>query len=91
VDGYNGEFLSGFFVENAPEYSEWVLVKRERLRSLMIRGLVQFSDHCVDKKEVGLGIQYTGKLLALEPWREESHRQMMLLLAWDGQTQAALA
>ncbi|HRV95677.1 MAG TPA: BTAD domain-containing putative transcriptional regulator, partial [Anaerolineae bacterium] len=31
------------------------------------------------------------RLLALEPWREEAHRYLMLLLARDGQRSAALA
>lgn len=91
VDGYSGEFLSGFFVEDAPEFSEWILVERERLHSLMLRGLVQLSEHFVERRDIRRGIQYAGKLLAVEPWREESHRQMMKLLAWDGQIQAALA
>lgn len=91
IDCYSGEFLTGFFVEDAPDFSEWVLMERERLRSLLIRGLVQLSDHYTNPKALGRGILYTGKLLALEPWREESHRQMMRLLAWDGQVQAALA
>lgn len=91
VDRYKGEFLTGFYVEEAPEFGEWVLIERERLRSLMIQGLVKLSEHHVERGETGHGILYTGKLLALEPWREESHRQMMRLLAWDGRIQAALA
>ena len=91
VDRYSGEFLTGFYVEDASEFSEWMLIERERLRSLMIQGLVRLSEHYVERGETGYGILYTGKLLALEPWREESHRQMMCLLAWDGQIQGALA
>lgn len=91
IDRYSGDFLTGFYVEETPEFSEWVLVERERLRSLMIKGLVRLTEHYVERREISHGILYTGKLLALEPWREESHRQMMRLLAWDGQAQAAIA
>ena len=34
---------------------------------------------------------YTHRLLALDPWREEAHQQLMLLLARSGQRSAALA
>ena len=91
IDCYNGDFLTGFYVEDAPEFSEWVLIEREHLRSLMIQGLVRLSEHYVKRGETSPGILYTGKLLTLEPWREESHRQMMRLLAWDGQIQGAIA
>ncbi len=91
IDRYSGDFLAGFYVDEAPEFSEWVLMERERLRSQMVRGLVQLSEHYVEHRETGHGILYTGKLLALEPWREELYRQMMRLLARDGQTQAAIA
>ena len=38
-----------------------------------------------------VAIDYTTRLLELEPWQEEGHRQMMLLLAVTGQRSAALA
>ena len=91
VDRYGGDLLTGFYVEEAPEFSEWVLIERERLRSLMLQGLVRLSEDYVERGDFVHGMLYTGKLLALEPWREESHRQMMRLLAWDGQIQAAIA
>ena len=36
------------------------------------------------------GLDYATRLLALEPWHEEVHQQMMLLLALSGQRSAAL-
>ncbi len=38
-----------------------------------------------------MGIHYVTRLLNLEPWREEAHRQLMQLLVWSGQRSAALA
>ncbi|MFN8445315.1 MAG: tetratricopeptide repeat protein [Caldilineaceae bacterium] len=91
ADGYTGEFLSGFFVEDAAEFQDWVLVRREQLHTLALQVLHQLSVHCIQRREVGPGLLYTQRLLALEPWREETHQQLMRLLAWDGQFSAALA
>ncbi len=41
--------------------------------------------------ETEAGVAAARRLLALEPWREEAHRQLMLLLARSGQRSAALA
>ena len=47
--------------------------------------------HYTQQAEWAEGIAAIRRMLALEPWREEAHRQLMLLLAHDGQRSAALA
>ena len=90
ADRYAGDFLAGFYVDDAPEFEEWLLVERERLRNLALQALHQLASHHADCREIGPALQYTGRLLALEPLREEAHQLMMRLLAWDGQISAAL-
>ncbi len=91
VDHYVGDFLAGFYVEEAVEFEEWMLVTRERLHHLATQILHQLAEHFDKHQETGLGLRYTNQWLVLEPWREEAHRQKMRFLAWDGQSQAALA
>ena len=91
VERYKGEFLAGFYVDEAPDFGEWALLEQERLRTLALQAMSQLSTTYSERGETGFAIFYTGKLLALEPLREDSHRQMMRLLARDGKTQAALA
>ncbi len=91
ADRYSGDFLAGFYVDDAQEFEEWLLVERERLRGLALQALHQLANYHADRREIGLALQYTGHLLALEPLREEAHQLMMRLLAWDGQLSAALA
>jgi len=91
VDLYRGEFLEGFSVRQAVVFEEWVLGERERLRQLVIQALHRLSVACTERGEYAAGIEYTVRLLALEPWQEESHRQLMTLLARSGQQTAALA
>ncbi|MCK4315213.1 MAG: hypothetical protein KAX24_05525 [Anaerolineae bacterium] len=38
-----------------------------------------------------MSILYTRRLLALDSWQEEAHRELMRLLALTGQRSAALA
>ena len=88
---YQGELLAGFQVRNAPTYEDWVLNQREILHGLVLRGLSQISDLCIAQGEYERGLAVTRRLLALEPWREQSHRQHLLLLAYTDQRSAAMA
>ncbi|MEM7117969.1 MAG: BTAD domain-containing putative transcriptional regulator, partial [Chloroflexota bacterium] len=87
---YRGDFLQGFVIENADTFGDWLLPLRERLRSLALQTLHTLADHFTRRRAVSEGLHYAGQLLLLGPWREESHQQMMRLLAWDGQLAAAL-
>jgi DNA-binding SARP family transcriptional activator/predicted ATPase/TolA-binding protein len=91
VELYRGEFLEGFSIQQALEFEEWVLQERERLRQLAIEALHRLSEACTARGEYAGGIEHTNRLLALEPWQEDAHRQLMLLLARSGQNSAALA
>ncbi len=91
VNLYNGDFLTGFYVHNAPDFEAWMLSEQARLRELMIKALHTLTTHFAEHGELSQGITAARRLLNLEPWREEAHRQLMLLLAQDGQRGAALA
>lgn len=93
VELYRGDFLEGFYVHSAPEFEEWALAQRARLRELALQALYRLAVYHTQQGQVGqaLAVNYTTRLLALEPWREEAHRQLILLLALAGQRSAALA
>ena len=93
VQIYEGDFLDGFSVHNAPEFEDWVLAQQARLKELALRALHNLATHFAELDDAGRAqaIDYTRRLLTLEPWREEAHRQMMHLLALSGQRGAALA
>jgi predicted ATPase/DNA-binding SARP family transcriptional activator/uncharacterized protein HemY len=88
---YQGDFLEGFYVPNAPEFEAWLLAEQGRLRELALQGLHTLARHYTEQGHLTQGIDYTRQLLSMEPWREEAHRQLMLLLARNGQRGAALA
>jgi len=88
---YRGDFLEGFNVRAAPEFDEWALVQRERLRALAVRALFQLAAEQGARAEWLAAIDSITRLLTLDPWREEVHQQLMLFLARSGQRSAALA
>ena len=90
VQLYKGDFLEGFYVRDAPAFEEWVLPERERLRQKMQQALYRLAAYYTARGLYARGIDYTSRLLVLEPWHEEVHQQMMLLLALSGQRSAAL-
>jgi DNA-binding SARP family transcriptional activator len=91
IELYQGDFMEDFYVRDAPIFDEWVLGQRERLRKLALEALHTLSARALELHDYATGIDYTSRLLALDPWREEAHRQMMLLLALSGQRSMALA
>jgi DNA-binding SARP family transcriptional activator len=88
---YQGDLLAGLHVRGAPMFDEWLLLQREHLRRQAIQALYTLAAYHTTRGEFAAAIDYTQQLLAIEPWHEESHRQLMLLLALTGQRSQALA
>ncbi len=91
ADLYRGDFLAGFFVPNAPAFEEWVTAEQEWLRQAVLQALHRLIHHYTRRGAYLLGINAATRLLTIEPWQEEAHRQLMRLLALNGQRGAALA
>ncbi len=91
VNLYRGEFLAGCAIYDAPLFEEWLLAERERLHQLAWQSMFVLSAYYAEIGAYGMGIEVARRLLALEPWHEEAHRQLMRLLALSGQRSAALA
>lgn len=90
VELYQGEFLEGFYVDSLA-MEEWIGGRRSLLNGLMVQALHTLVVKHLDREEHAAGIDYANRLLSIEPWREETHRHLMLLLARSRQRSAALA
>lgn len=88
---YGGDFLKGFFVRDAPDFEDWVLTQRVHLRERALHAWDELASLCMDLGDADGAIEAANHLLAMDPWREEAHRQRMLALARSGQYSAALA
>ncbi len=91
VDMFRGDFLEDFAVPDSLAFEEWVSLERERLRRLVLEVLDRLVDDALAQADWKQAIQEARRALALEPWRERSHRQLILALANNGERSAALA
>ncbi|MCB0129821.1 MAG: hypothetical protein KDD78_03200, partial [Caldilineaceae bacterium] len=91
LDLYRGEFLSGFYVHNAPAFEAWVLAQREQLHALVLEASFAIVQEYIRAGNFTAALAASRRLLALEPWSEPAHRQQMVLLAQTGARAAALA
>lgn len=87
---YRGELLSGFQVRAAPLFEEWLVIRRERLRQVALDTLDALMLAAERQQDWKSGLLAARQSLAIDPWRELSHSQLMLFLARSGDRTAAL-
>lgn len=87
---YRGPVLEGLAVDDCPEFEVWLVLLREQADRRMVRTLAHLAGYAVQRRDYAQAAAWTRRQVALEPWNEEAHRQLMLLLALDDQRAAAL-
>ena len=87
---YRGDLMEGFYVRDAPDFEQWMLGQRAYYREAIVQGLHKLANYADHQGDLPQAITYTRRLLALEPWQEDAHRQLMVRLARSGQRAAAL-
>ncbi len=90
VSLYHGDFLAGLPVEDAPLFQEWRLAQQESLHQEILEALLALSASYAAGGDLVLQANTLRRLLQLQPWHEEAHRQLMDALARTGQRTAAL-
>jgi len=88
---YSGDFLANLCLKDSNEFEEWLTVKRESFRrkaAQMFQDLAIYGQH---RQAYEYALPYARQQVALNPWQEESHQQLMRLLALNGQQDEALA
>ena len=91
VELYRGDFMQQFFLSDSPEFEEWAVLQRERLRRQALDALYRLTSYHERRGEHRQALQYAMRQLELDPWREEAHRQAMHALASSGERSTALA
>jgi len=87
---YRGEFLQQLFLEDSVEFEEWTLMQRESLHQRILEAHGYLTNYYELHMDFQAARHHALRQLELDPWREEAHRQMMRVLALDGQRSAAL-
>jgi DNA-binding SARP family transcriptional activator len=91
MDLYCGELLEGFSLDDSLPFGEWLLFQRERFHRLAVSTVRSLATCHARRAEHGPVLRCARRHVALEPWREEAHRQVMHALASTGRRNAALA
>lgn len=87
---YHGSFLQDFTLDGSPDFEEWLAVVREQVDRRLVQALAVLAGHSAGQGDYLHAAQWTRRQVAVEPWNEEAHRQLMALLALGGQRAAAL-
>ncbi|HRV96238.1 MAG TPA: BTAD domain-containing putative transcriptional regulator, partial [Anaerolineae bacterium] len=87
---YRGDLMADLTLLDCPEFDIWLSGERERWQRQAVQALQQIIDHYLSRSEYDVAISFVERLLDITPWREESHQQMMMILARIGQRSAAL-
>ncbi len=88
---YRGELLQGLFLEASQPWEEWRQFRRETLHRQILQVLDTLTRAAEVRVDYAVMIQFARRQIALEPWREEAHRQLMRGLALSGDRGAAVA
>lgn len=83
VDLYIGDLLES-------EYEDWCLYDREHLRLLYQNTVSKILAYCIIQRDFGRGLEYAGRLLALDDTQEKVHRQVMNLYWGQGDRRSAI-
>lgn len=86
-----GSFLEGLSLADSPAFEEWMLLKRERFNQQLLKVLQRLTAAYERRGDYAQARLYAWRQVEVEPYQEEGHRQLMRLLALDGQRSAALA
>lgn len=90
VQLYRGDFLAGLYLDDAPEFERWMLGQRAYLKDRALRAFQRLSELHAARGEYDQALRALQQFLALAPWREDTHRQVMVMLALRGETEQAL-
>jgi DNA-binding SARP family transcriptional activator/pimeloyl-ACP methyl ester carboxylesterase len=81
-------FLDGFELPDAPGFADWVLARRAELERLQMRVLRTLAEALGEAGEHERTVGAASRLLALDPFRESSHRLLMRVQAQAGAPEA---
>ncbi len=88
---FQGDFLEQITLGDSAEFEEWATVQRQWYRQKLLDAAYQVADHYLAAGQPEAAQEFAWRQVALEPLREEGHRQVMSALAWRGQRSAAVA
>ena len=87
---YKGELLAGFYLEDAVQFNEWLLLTRERVRQRIRTAFDELSVKYAEQQAWSHGVDLARRWLAIDDLDESAYRWLMRHLAGQGQLSQAL-
>ena len=87
---YRDDFLTGFTLEDSPDFDDWQLFQTENLRQDLTTALEKLVEGYSAQGDFKTALGYARRWLALDPLHEPAHRRLMQLYARSGDRAAAL-
>jgi DNA-binding SARP family transcriptional activator/TolB-like protein len=87
---YEGAFLEGFYVNDAPEFERWVASERARLVRLCADALEELAERAQQTSDVRSLVRWRRRRAALDPLNATAATELMKALAAAGDRAAAL-
>jgi DNA-binding SARP family transcriptional activator len=87
---YRGELLQGFHVGGAPAFERWLDSERERLRSAAVSAAWSVASAARDAGDISSALSAAHAACGFAPYDERSLRQLLELMAADGDRAGAL-
>ena len=87
---YRGEFLGDHGGKLAPAFATWADGQREVLRGKAVAAYLQLAERLREEGRLAEAEQAALSALAIDPLQEPAHRLLMLALAEQGRTAAAI-
>ena len=86
-----GDFMSGFFLRDSPEFDDWMFFQSEELRRDVGEALEQFVTALICAGKLGPAVDVARRWLQLDSLHEPAHRALMQLYSWKGLRSKALS
>jgi DNA-binding SARP family transcriptional activator/TolB-like protein len=90
VEMYNGPFLDGFYLTDAPEFNEWVIHTRNNLAQIARRGFREVISAQQLSDNTPMALATAWHWASVEPLEDEAQHTLIALLAETGNLNAAL-
>lgn len=87
---YRGDLMRDLTPEGCPRFETWLTGEQERWRKRMTDVLQRLIAVSRERGLYAQALAYAMRILDLDPWREDAHREIMLLHALAGERTAAL-
>jgi DNA-binding SARP family transcriptional activator len=86
-----GDFMSGFFLRDSPEFEDWMFFQSEELRRDLSEALERLVTALIGAGKLATAIDIARRWLQLDTMHEPAHRALMQLYAWKGLRSKALS